>query len=107
MSELKWLTRCRYEEIVRDKYSFFSYAIQALGAKYDSARLQEVLDTPVHDARFNVGKVGRSIEGLSESNKLLLERKLIEHPQDLMELLHELPWWPNSGRRNTAVERTA
>ena len=94
--DCEWLIRCKYEEMVRDKFAFFSRIVQALGMECDYGRLHGVLDTDVHDSRFNVGVVGRSLEGLSENNKLLLERMLIEHPQDLAELLHELPWWPGS-----------
>ena len=99
----EWLTRCRYEDMVRDKMAFFSRVLEGLGAACDHARLQNILETHVHDSRFNVGKVGRSVEGLSEKNKLLLERKLIEHPQDLTGLLHELPWWPGSRSRALRV----
>jgi hypothetical protein len=93
----EWLIRCKYEEMVRNKFAFFSRIIRALGRECDDERLRHVLETDVHDKRFNVGIAGRSIEGLSESNKLLLERMLIEYPQDLSELLHELPWWPDNG----------
>jgi hypothetical protein len=103
----EWLTRCRYEEMASDKFEFFSRVMQALYAKCDDGRLQNVLDTDVHDSRFNVGRVGRSIEGLSERSKLLLERKLIEHPQDLTELLRELPWWPSRRDRTQPVQRMA
>ena len=96
MRDCEWLIRCKYEEMVRDKFAFFSRIIQTHGMECDYGRLQGVLDTDVHDRRFTVGVVGRSLEGLSENNKLLLERMLIEHPQDLAELLHELPWWPGS-----------
>jgi hypothetical protein len=67
--------------------------------------LQGILDTHVHDARFNVGVAGRSVNGLSEDNKALLERMLIEHPQDLSDVLHELPWWPSSRGRTLAAGR--
>jgi len=100
----KWLVRCRYENMVRDKLAFFTPVIQAVDDQCDQKRLQNILDTHVRDSRFNVGRVGRSIEGFSERNKLLLERKLMEHPQDLTELLHELPWWPGS-RIRTGFER--
>jgi hypothetical protein len=91
-----WLIRCTYEEMIQDKFAFFTRIIRAIGAPTDAERLRSILNTHVHDSRFNVGVVGRSIEGLSESNKLLLERMLLGHPQDLSELLHELPWWPKS-----------
>ena len=105
--EPEWLIRCKYEEMVRDKFAFFFRIIQALGVKCDKGRLQYILDTHVHDSRFNVGRVGRSIEGLSEGNKLLLERKLAEHTQDLTELLHELPWWPKSQSCTPTVQHRA
>ena len=84
--------RCRYEDMVRDGLAFFSRIVQSLDAKCDGARLQTILDTDAPDRRFNVGVVGRSVQLLSETNKLLLERMLMDYPQDLTELLHELPW---------------
>ncbi|MGA2186418.1 MAG: hypothetical protein ABSH47_25665 [Bryobacteraceae bacterium] len=98
----EWLVRCTYEDMVRDENAFFAGIITALGVECDIERLKGVLDTHVHDARFNVGVVGRSIENLSEDNKMLLERMLIEHPQDLSELLHELPWRSGSRVRTEA-----
>lgn len=103
VGEPDWLIRCKYEDMVRDKVAFFSRIFEALGVSCDKGRLQNILNTHVHDSRFNVGRVGRSVEGLSERNKLLLERKLLEYPQNLAELLHELPWWPNS-RSRTLVD---
>ena len=81
---------------MRNKSAFFSRIIQAINPPCDNTRLRSILDAGVSDARFNVGVVGRSIEGMSENNKVLLDRMLIDHPQDLTELLHELPWWPGS-----------
>ena len=101
-----WLVRCKYEHMVQDKSSFFVRIIESLGTKCDFGRLRYILETHDHDSRFEVGRVGRSIEGLSEANKLLLERKLIEHPQDLTELLHELPWRPGSGSRILVVQHS-
>lgn len=100
-----WLVRGQYEEMVRDNFAFFSGIIGALGLECDDARLQGILDTRPSHARFNVGIVGRSLEGLSESNKLLLERLLVEHPQDLSDLLHELPWWPSGRNRLSPAQR--
>jgi hypothetical protein len=99
-----WLIRCKYEDMVRDKSAFFSRIIQALGQPCDYVRLQRILDANVIGSRFNVGIVGRSLAGLSEANKILLERMLIEHPQNLAELLHELPWWPGNRGRVSAAE---
>jgi hypothetical protein len=106
MGDCEWLIRCKYEEMVRDNFAFFARIIQAHGLECDYERLQGALDADVHDGRFNVGVVGRSVEGLSESNKLLLERLLIEHPQDLADLLNELPWWPGSRGHVSAAQRT-
>jgi hypothetical protein len=53
---------------------------------------------------LNVGVTGRSLLKFSKENKALLERMLIEHPEDLSPLLHELPWWPYS-QGMTALER--
>ncbi|HKV41947.1 MAG TPA: hypothetical protein VJX67_22275 [Blastocatellia bacterium] len=100
-----WLVRGNYEEMARDPAAFFRRVTQELGFECDMRRLQHVLDTDVQDQRFNVGIVGRSIESLSEDNKILLERLLIEHPQDLSELLHELPWWPSDRGRILAAKR--
>ncbi len=101
----EWLIRCKYEEMVSDNFLFFSRIIQALGQEWDKGRLQRILDTQPQDARFNVGMIGRSVECLSEGNKVLLERMLIEYPQDLAELLHELPWWPSSRCHALAAQR--
>jgi hypothetical protein len=89
-----WLVRAKYEDMVRDKFAFFERILQSLGAKFEPQRLREILGAPIPASRFNKGVVGRSIEGLSERNKLLLERMLMEYPQDLSELLAELPWRP-------------
>jgi hypothetical protein len=80
VGEPEWLIRCNYEEMVRNKFAFFSRIIRAFGLECDDERLRKTLATDVPDKRFNVGIVGRSIEGLSENDKLLLERMLIEHP---------------------------
>jgi hypothetical protein len=99
VKDREWLVRCRYEDMVKDNVVFFSRIIEALGLECDEERLKRILETRAHRVRFNVGVVGRSVEGLSESNKLLLERLLIEHPQDLSGLLRELPWWPRLRNR--------
>jgi hypothetical protein len=100
-----WLIRGTYEEMVSNPFAFFSRVIDALGFECDSERLRKILDTHVHDRRFNAGIVGRSIKSLSEDNKTLLEQLLIEHPQDLSELLHELPWWPSIRGRSLLAQR--
>src|SRR3984957_9657698 len=79
VKDREWLVRCRYEDMVKDNVVFFSRIIEALGLECDEERLKRILETRAHRVRFNVGVVGRSVEGLSESNKLLLERLLIEH----------------------------
>jgi hypothetical protein len=100
-----WLARGTYDEMVKDPLAFFSRTIRGLGFECDVPRLQKILNTHIHDHRFNVGILGRSVENLSEDNKILLERLLIEHPQDLSDLLHELPWWPSSRGRILAAQR--
>ncbi len=88
-----WLIRCKYEEMVHDNFAFFARILKDIGEPCDDDRLRYILGAPGTHARLNVGVVGRSVEGMSENNKVLLERLLIEHPQDLTELLRELPWW--------------
>ena len=98
MGNPEWLIRCKYEDMVRNRSIFFARIIEHIQPACDLLRLQATLDATVDRARFNVGVAGRSIEGLSEGNKLLLERMLLEHPHDLTELLHELPWWPTNSQ---------
>jgi hypothetical protein len=103
--DCNWLIRCKYEEMVRDNFAFFARILKELGEPCDEERLRNIITTPPPHARLNAGVVGRSVEGLSENNKVLLERLLIEHPQDLTELLHELPWWSGFRGRESAVRR--
>jgi hypothetical protein len=105
MGQPGWLIHGTYEEMVQHPLAFFSRVIQGLGFVCDPERLQNILDTHVHGPRFNVGVIGRSVEQLSEDNKILIERMLIEHPQDLSALLHELPWWPSSRGRVMLAQR--
>ena len=92
LGDPEWIVRGTYEEMVGNSAAFFTRIIEGMGFECDRARLRQVLDTHVHDKRFNVGVAGRSITHLSADNKILLERMLTDHPQDLSELLHELPW---------------
>lgn len=97
-----WLIRCKYEEMVQDNFAFFARILKDIGEPRDEQRLRHILGAPGTHARLNVGVVGRSVEGMSENNKVLLERLLIEYPQNLTELLYELPWWNGFRGRESA-----
>ena len=98
-----WLIRCRYEEMCTDPTKYFAHTIEFFGFEINRERLRAILSKSLEQTRFNVGLTGRSNSELSEDNKTLLEQMLIEHPQDLSELLHELPWWPSERGRSPAA----
>jgi hypothetical protein len=102
VGEPEWLVRATFEEMIADRFAMFSRIMSALDLEYEPVQLNSILFEKTSTSRFNVGRVGRSMELLSESNKTLLEEMLIEHPQDLSLLLSELPWWPS--RRGFAPE---
>jgi hypothetical protein len=90
------LVRGTYEEMVREGPTFFSRTMRALDLEYSETALLNALNEKIEGIRFNVGVVGRSVQQLSTANKAFLERMLLDYPQDLSELLRELPWQPRS-----------
>lgn len=100
-----WLVRSHYESMVADPFAHFSSIISGFDEELDSERLKSAISTSPDGTRLNVGKVGRSSEMLSDENKALLERLLIEHPEDLSELLEELPWWPSRLGQSPEAQR--
>lgn len=100
-----WLARCKYDDMCYDPVKYFAHVVTTFRCRPDMDRLHKIVSRSLEHTRFNVGISERSVTELSEENKTLLERMLIEHPQDLSELLHELPWWPSRRGQSTEAQR--
>jgi hypothetical protein len=88
----------RYEEMVDDPFRFFSGLIAGAGLPLDGERLRSVLAQDMPQTRFNRGINGRSASLFSEETKHVLEDVLKDHPEDLLDLLADLPWGEGSLR---------
>ena len=100
-----WQVLCKYEHMCSDPGNFFARIISSFNFPVKMDRLHAVISNCTGKIRFNIGIPGRSIRELSEENKALLEQMLIEHPQDLSELLYELPWWPSRRGQSPDAQR--
>src|SRR6185437_13089213 len=100
-----WQVLCKYEHMCSDPGNFFARIISSFNFPVNMDRLHAVISNCTGKIRFNIGIPGRSIRELSEENKALLEQMLIEHPQDLSELLYELPWWPSRRGQSPDAQR--
>jgi hypothetical protein len=81
----------RYEDMIRDPLEFFRGLLAAAGYPVDVDRLREILSASIPQTRLNRGISGRSA-AFSEANRRRLEEALREHPEDLGDLIEELPW---------------
>ncbi|MHC5544047.1 hypothetical protein ACYOEI_37955 [Singulisphaera rosea] len=97
----------RYEDMVETPYLYFSEMISGLGFPVDPPRLADILSRSLPTTRFNKGVIGRSEALLSPRNKLLIEELLTDHPQDLSELLDDLPWHQRRQEPSRAIEAQA
>lgn len=63
----------------------------------DEGRLHTILGGDLTGTRRNRGVVGRSASAFTAETRGLLEEMLTEHPEDLSDLLEELPWRTGHG----------
>lgn len=80
-----------YRKLALDKQGFFAGILTDLGIALDRERLAGLLHVEMQNTRFNQGRFGRSLSVFTRRNWDLLLGMLSEHPEDLRELISELP----------------